>query len=343
MAATIADVAHRAGVSTATVSRVLSGAAPAREATRTRVLEAAEALGYRPSGLGRALKRRATLTIGLLVTDIGNPFFPQIVRAVEDEAHARGYGVVLGNASDDPDRELAYIDLLLDRRVDGLIVASSRATRRHADRLAAARMPVVLLNSEAPAAGLHGLATDHRAGARLAVEHLLALGHRRIVHIGAADALAAAAAPRREGLRGGMAAAGLDPDSLIVVTSDGTVEGGARAAAAMLRGDTRPTAVACYNDLVAIGVLRTLRQAGVAIPGEMSVVGFDDIELAAWTDPPLTTVRQPTGELGRRAVERIASALSGTAPAPSLEILAPSLVVRGTTAPPRGDTGQGTT
>ena len=207
MAATIADVAHRAGVSTATVSRVLSGAAPSSEATRARVLEAAEALDYRPSGLGRALKRRATFTIGLLVTDIGNPFFPQIVRAVEDEAHARGYGVVLGNASDDPDRELAYIDLLLDRRVDGLIVASSRATRRHADRLAAARMPVVLLNSEAPAAGLHGIATDHRAGARLAIEHLLALGHRRVAHIGAPDALAAAAAPRREGLRDGMAAA----------------------------------------------------------------------------------------------------------------------------------------
>ena len=128
-----------------------------------------------------------------------------------------------------------------------------------------------------------------------------------------------------------------------MIASDGTVEGGARAAGALLRQEPQPTAVACYNDLVAIGVLRTLRQAGIAVPGELSVVGFDDIELAAWTDPPLTTVRQPTGELGCRAVERIAAALAGSAPTPSLEILSPSLVVRGTTAPPRGAIGQGTT
>ncbi len=339
MAATIAEVARRAGVSTATVSRVLSGAAPASDATRARVLEAADALDYRPSALGRALKRRETRTIGLLVTDIGNPFFPQVVRAVEDEAHARGYGVVLGNASDDPERELAYIDLLLDRRVDGLIVASSRATRRHAERLASARMPVVLVNSDAPASELHGIATDHRAGSRLAAEHLLALGHRRIAHISASDELAAAAAPRREGIQDALAAAGIDPATLLVAESDGSVDGGAAATRRLLAEDPRPTAIACYNDLVAIGALRTLRRAGLSVPGDMSVIGFDDIDLAAWTDPPLTTVRQPTGELGRRAVERIAAELAdgrAGSGAPSRAILAPSLVARGTTGAPPG-------
>jgi LacI family transcriptional regulator len=129
---TIVDVAARSGVSTATVSRVLSGAAVARPATRARVLAAVDALDYRPSGVARALKRAETRTIGLLVTDIGNPFFPQVVRAVEDEAHASGFGVLLCNASDDPARELAYLDLLLERRVDGLIVASARTMRQHA-------------------------------------------------------------------------------------------------------------------------------------------------------------------------------------------------------------------
>ena len=334
MAATIADVARRAHVSTATVSRVFSGAAPSSASTRARVLEAAEALDYRPSALGRALKRRETRTIGLLVTDIGNPFFPQIVRAVEDEAHARGYGVVLGNASDDPERELAYIDLLLDRRVDGLIVASSRATRRHAERLASASMPVVLVNSEAPNAALHGIATDHRAGARLAAEHLLRLGHRGIAHISAPNELAAAAALRREGIEDALAAAGIDPSSLLVAPADGSVDGGAAAAEPLLAEDPRPTAIVCYNDLVAIGALRTLRRAGLAVPGEVSVVGFDDIDLAAWTDPPLTTVRQPTEELGRRAVERIATELLDGPSPPGRAILAPVLVRRGTTGPP---------
>ena len=338
MAATIADVARRAGVSTATVSRALSGAGRTSEATRARVQEAAEALGYRPSGLGRALKRRETRTIGLLVTDIGNPFFPQVVRAVEDEAHARGYGVVLGNASDDPERELAYIDLLLDRRVDGLIVASSRATRRHAERLASASMPVVLVNSEAPSATLHGIATDHRAGSRLAGQHLTELGHRDIAHISAPEELAAAAGPRRDGMRDALAVAGVDPSTLRLVESDGSVDGGADATQRLLAAG-RPTALACYNDLVAIGALRALRRAGLSVPDDVSVIGFDDIELAAWTDPPLTTVRQPVVELGRRAVERIATELAGLPPPPGREILAPMLVVRGTTGPPPRDQG----
>jgi LacI family transcriptional regulator len=339
VAATIVDVARRAGVSTATVSRVMSGAAVARPATRERVLAAVRELDYSPSAVARALKRRETRTLGLLVTDIANPFFPLVVRAVEDEAHARGYGVVFGNAADDPERELAYLDLLLERRVDGLIVASARATRRHAVRLGRVPVPVVLLNSDAPGArGLPSIATDHRLGGRLAGEHLLALGHRALGHVTAPTGQAAAAADRRRGIQDALVAAGLGPETLLVVDGGGTVEGGAAAVPSLLAATPRPTAVVGFNDLTAIGLLRGLRAAGLRVPDDMAVVGFDDIELAAWTDPPLTTVRQPTEELGRWAVTRIADALAHPdRPAgPARVVLEPTLVVRATTAPPQG-------
>jgi LacI family transcriptional regulator len=339
MAATIVDVARRAGVSTATVSRVMSGAAVARPATRDRVLAAVRELDYSPSAVARALKRRETRTLGLLVTDIANPFFPLVVRAVEGEAHARGYGVVFGNAADDPERELAYLDLLLERRVDGLIVASARATRRHAERLARVPVPVVLLNSDAPGTGaLPSIATDHRLGGRLGAEHLLGLGHRSIAHVTAPIGHAAAALDRRLGIGDAMRTAGIDPATLLVVDGGGTVEGGAAAVPALLSATPRPTAVIGFNDLTAIGLLRGFRAAGLRVPEDTSVVGFDDIELAAWTDPPLTTVRQPTEELGRWAVTRIADVLADAERpgGPSRVILEPTLVVRGTTAPPHG-------
>lgn len=336
---TIADVAERSGVSTATVSRVLSGAAPARDATRERVLAAAQELDYRPSGIARALKRSETRTIGLLITDIGNPFFPQIVRAVEDEAHRRGYGVVLCNAADDPERELAYLDVLLERRVDGLIVASARTTRRHAARLASVPMPVVLVNAEGPAGSLPRITVAHRQGARLAAEHLLALGHRRLAHITAPTFGAGAAKLRLAGVTDALRGAGLDAADLAVAHGDEHVDGGARAMEELLA--TRPgvTGIVCYNDLTAVGALRALRAAGLRVPGDMSLVGFDDIELAAWTDPPLTTVRQPTDVLGRWAVERLTEPPASSAT--GRVVLQPTLVVRGSTARPR-TTAQGT-
>ncbi len=332
--ATIADVAERSGVSTATVSRVLSGAVPARDATRERVLAAARDLDYRPSGIARALKRSETRTIGLLITDIGNPFFPQIVRAIEDEAHQRGYGVVLCNAADDPDRELAYLDILLERRVDGLIVASARTTRRHADRLASVPMPVVLVNSDVAADGLPGITVAHRHGARMAAEHLLALGHRRLAHVTAPSSQAAAARQRLAGVTDALRAAGLNPSSLLVAGGDEHVDGGARATELLLAEHPAPTGIVCYNDLTAVGALRAIHAAGLRVPHDVSVVGFDDIELAAWTDPPLTTIRQPTDALGRWAVERLTAAEPPIRAAERV-VLEPTLVVRGSTGPPR--------
>jgi LacI family transcriptional regulator len=326
---TIADVAARSGVSTATVSRVLTGVGRPQPPTRARVLAAARELNYRPSGVARALKRRETRTLGLLVTDITNPFYPQIVRAVEAAAHARGYGIVLANGGDDAARELEHLDLLVERRVDGIVIASSRMTRRHAERLHRTAVPIVLVNDTIAGSRLPTVTTAHRRGARLATEHLIGLGHRRIGHIGA-PADQAASGQRRQGVRDALRAARLG--ELLIAIGDGGVAGGARATEALIGSDI--TAIVAYNDLTAIGALRALRRAGIGVPEAISVVGFDDIDLAAWTDPPLTTVRQPTDALGQWAVEHLAALLAGRsvedAAAPVL--LDPVLVVRGSTA-----------
>jgi LacI family transcriptional regulator len=330
--ATIDDVAARSGVSTATVSRVLSGSVPARPETRERVLAAARELGYRPSGIARALKLRETRTLGLVITDITNPFYPQIVSAVEAAAHERGYGIVLANGGDDPGRELEHLDLLVDRQVDGIVIASSRMTRRHAERLRSISVPVVLVNDTVTGSGLPTVTTAHRHGARLATEHLIGLGHRRIGHI-SAPAEHPAAGQRRQGVRDALRGTGFGEP--LIAIGDGRVAGGASATEALVGAGV--TGIVAYNDLTAIGALRALNRARVEVPRDVSVIGFDDIDLAAWTDPPLTTIRQPTHDLGRWAVQHLARVLSGrTTPASSPVQLEATLVIRGTTAPAQG-------
>jgi LacI family transcriptional regulator len=333
--ATLRDVAGAAGVSIATVSRILTGARHSAPATRERVLTAAAELDYRPSGPARALKLQRSRTLGLLVTDIENPYFPEIVRAVEDAAHERGFAVLLCNATEDPGRELAYINLLLERRVDGIIVAASRVGARHAALLARAPIPVVLVNSEAPRSGLPAITSDNRGGARLAAEHLIGLGHRRIGHITAPPANAAAAL-RLLGVRDAVRRAGIEADQLEVAEGDGHVAGGERAMSELLNRAPGITGVVCYNDLTAIGALRAVAATGRSVPGDVSLVGFDDIDLAQWTDPPLTTISQQKAEMGRWAFARLSD---GDANIPARERarivrLATRLVVRASTAPP---------
>jgi LacI family transcriptional regulator len=300
---TIRDVARRAGVSTATVSRVISGAATARPRTRARVVAAAEELGYRPSAIARSLKLRTTRTIGLLVTDIENPYFPEIVRAVEDAALEWGHMVLLCNGADDPAREAAYLELLAEGRADGIIVASSGLQERHADWLARAALPVVLVNCTAGGSHHPAILSDNRAGGRIAAEHVLALGHRRMAFL-SAPWRNAAAAERLEGVRGALAKAGV-LDGLIVAEGDARTGGGERAATEVLERAPNVTAFLCHNDLTAIGAVRALRRVGWRVPEDMSVVGFDDVALASLVEPPLTTIAQDKDTMGRWAVKRL--------------------------------------
>jgi LacI family transcriptional regulator len=337
MTATIADVAARAGVSTATVSRVLAGVGRARPETRARVLEAARALDYRPSEVARSLKRRSTQTLGLIITDIENPYFPQLVRSVEDAARAAGYSVLLCNAADDPERESAYLELLADRRVDGLIIAASSLGVRHREWLASPPIPVVLVNTAAPDVGLPAIMSDNELGGRLATGHLLGLGHLRFGYL-MPPPRNVDAAERFAGVRAALAAAGHPADALTVSDGDALVGGGERAVGELLSRAPGTTAIVAYNDLMAIGALRELRRLGRRVPGDVSVVGFDDVALAAYVDPSLTTITQRTDEMGRWAVAELTGGGDGMndGPGPSPIRLPVELQVRESSGPVRG-------
>ena len=332
MTATIADVAARAGVSTATVSRVLAGVGQARPETRTRVLEAARDLDYRPSEVARSLKRRTTQILGLIITDIENPYFPQLVRSVEDAARAAGYSVLLCNAADDPEREASYLELLVDRRVDGVVIAASSLGVRHAEWLASPPIPVVLVNTEAPEVGLPTIMSDNELGGRMAADHLLALGHRRFGYLMPPPRNVDAPA-RLAGVRSALAAANLGPEALIETIGDATVRGGELAAHELFGLAPATTAIVAYNDLMAIGVLRAVPGSGRRVPADVSVVGFDDVAFAEYLDPPLTTIAQRTDEMGRWAIAQLTGGDGEIAESVRLPV---DLRVRASTGPASG-------
>ena len=349
--ATIREVAALAGVSTATVSRSLRGGAGVEPTTRRKVEEAARELRYRPSGVARSLKLRATSTIGLIVTDIENPYFPQIVSAVEDGVRARGYTVLLADGRRDPERELESLEILGEREVDGMIIASTALTRRHREHIRELHCPVVIINSESTVPAVPAVMSDNVMGGRLAAEHVLDLGHRAVIFVGDDEADHDSAVQARiEGARAAVnERANADALRFRVVAASGAadaaVEGGIRAAQELVAGSFDETAVLCRNDLTAIGVMRGLRAAGCRIPEDISVVGYDDIELAAYVDPPLTTVHQSTDEMARRAVADLFERLDqGHEPAaadaedgPGRTTLVPvELIVRGSSGPAPG-------
>lgn len=306
---TIRDVALRAGVSTATVSRVLAGIGNPKPDTAAAVMSAVETLGYRPSGVARSLRMKRTQTLGLIVTDIQNPFFPELVQAADLAARSLGYSIILGSAAYDSHRAMHYLNLMVDRRVDGLLIASSQLSDESTQWLATSPVPAVVINA-LPTRDIQVpvISSDNEQGARLAAEHLLALGHRRIAFVRGAESYTPDK-PRADAFRAACIAGGASADDLVELRGDGLFEGGERAAIELLERGHDVTAIACYNDITAIGVLRGLRGAGKRCPAEISVIGFDDIDAASWTTPALTTVAQQKAEMGRLAVERLVATL----------------------------------
>ena len=347
--ATIRDVAARAGVSTATVSRALRGGVGVEPATRLRVERAARDLRYRPSGVARSLKLRLTRTLGLIVTDIGNPYFPQVIRAVEDAARGRGYSVVLADGRSDESREIQSLELLAARQVDGLLIASSALTERHRSWIDERPCPVVIMNSGQAVGSVPAVLSDNRAGGSLAADHLLDLGHRFLTYVATPASANLALDERLEGVRAALAGRGRALQDLDVVLGDGGVAGGEQAAQEALARRPGTTALICFNDLSAVGALRGVHGLGMAVPTDISVIGFDDIELAPYVEPSLTTVRQDTGAMAEWAVSTllvlIADESAGVAgaddPAGVGQQVTPTqripveLVVRGSTGPVR--------
>jgi len=340
--ATIRDVASRAGVSTATVSRALRGQTNVDPATRLTVEDAAKALRYRPSGVARSLKLRSTRTIGLIVTDIENPYFPQIVRAVEDAARDRGYSVILADGRRDPEREIESLEVLAEREVDGLIIASTVLTKRHRARIRDLPCPIVIVNSTSTVSAVPAVASDNEGGGALAARHLLSLGHRHLAYITVPPGEPGAVQERVAGVRHAVAQCADRQAELVVVSGAEGVAGGDDAARQALETAPSTTALICSNDLTAIGAIRGLRSLGLAVPADVSVIGFDDIEIAPHLDPALTSIRQGTDEMGTWALAMLchliadgpedAAGMIGDKPGPTRR-LSVTLVERGSTSP----------
>jgi len=324
-----------AGVAPSTVSRALQDHPRISPARRAQIKALAEQMGYRPNQVARSLVTGRSCTLGVVVTDVTDPFVAEVMRGAELASRDAGYTLFFASSDRDPERELEAIRLLLAREVDGIIVISGRATARYAELRTPAQMgvdwPLVLINNQQAGPGIYSVRMDNRAGAITAVSYLKALGHRRIAFV-AGPERGRSSRERLEGYRQGVAVNGLGPAAEMVVSGAGLLEDGAQALDALMALPDRPTAVLCYNDLAAIGLLGAAAKAGLCVPADLSVVGYDNIPLSAFSVPPLTTVDQPKGQMGRLAVEACLAALSGR-PVEDV-VLAGGLVIRESAAPP---------
>jgi LacI family transcriptional regulator len=332
---TIFDVARSAGVSYATVSRVVNGRAHVRDDTRRRVQAAMRELGYVAHTSARALASGKTQVFGLLAQEFDNAFFALVIRGVDQQVASSGYDLLLCTTHARREKEAEYVARLSHGMVDGLLIVLPRELPEYVEQLRAEAFPFVIIDYDAEAPGCNVVNASNRVGTRGAIEHLIALGHRRIGFITGRPAVGAAA-ERLAGYREAMSAAGLEVRERDVVPGDFLEPRGYEAARQLLVGPDRPTAIFASSDNAAFGVLRCAREAGMAVPGELSVVGFDDIPEASYVSPPLTTVRQPLREMGRVAVRRLMSLLDDPRQPPAQIVLETELVLRGSTAPPPG-------
>jgi len=306
---TIKHVAARAGVSFTTVSHVLNGTRRVSDSARQRVEQAIAEMGYAPSAVARALKMSETYILGVLVPNITNPFFAELTRGIEDRCRQTDYSVFLCNSDDDPVRQARYLQTLLERRVDGLLLAAAAGeSSALVARLASTRVPTVVVDRSISGLTADLVRIDHQSGAEMAVSHLLSLGHRAIACLSGPSEFAVSRA-RVAGWRQAMAAAQVSVDEGWLLEGDFSASVGHDLTRRLLaRGDV--TAIFASNDLLAIGALRAAAELGVAVPGALSVIGFDGIDLGSYVYPPLTTVGHSIRAMGEMAasvlIERIA-------------------------------------
>jgi LacI family transcriptional regulator len=328
------DVAREAGVSIATVSRVLTGSRSVRPSSAEAVLAATARLGYRPNHLGRALRRQSAQAIGMIVPRVDNPFFPSVVQAAERYLRRHGYALLLSTCDDDPVIEGQRVEMLVDRHVDGLLISPCHVTESVAAIEEAGRhVPVLQLDRGTESFDGDFVAVDDEAGIRQVVAHLRGIGRQELAYIGA-DTRSWSGAHRVRAFRAAEPAVVEER----ILLGEFSQDWGMRAARQLLTAGNPPDAIVCGNDLIAIGVLMAATAMGVHIPEDLAVTGYDDIDMARMCQPPLTTMRQPIGELVRLAIETLLARLEEPRRSATRAFLQMSLVVRASTV----GRGQGT-
>lgn len=327
------DVAERAGVSVATVSYVLNnGPRPVAPETRVRVEEAIAELGYYPNELARSLRLQQSSTIGLILPNVMNPVFGEIAHELENICTQEGFLVLLCNSDRQHDREEHFIQMLRAKQVDGVVITPHREPVALIKPLLEARIPVIVLEHDLP--GVHCIMLDELQGGRIATQHLIELGHRRIALL-RRKPTSALSTQRIRGYQQALADAHIPYDPTLIVECDAGQAAGAQAMQQFLAHPEPPTAVFTHNDVLAMGALHTIHCAGLRVPEDISVVGYDDITSAAYFSPPLTTVRSPKAEMGVLAARTILQLVRRKDPLPVQTITLPvELVVRASTAPP---------
>jgi len=330
---TILDVAERAGVSKSLVSLVMREPERVSEASRAAVLEAAAELGYRPNAVARSLVQRRTQVIGVVLSDLHNPFFADVADGIESAAAAAGYRTMLSSGFLDPARERSSMETLLELRVDALILMGSMMEIRDIEKVAKS-LPVALVGRYTDSDLLDSVGVDDAVGARKAVDYLVGLGHSNIVHIHAGSA--AGAPRRRAGYEEAMREHGLD---LFIrsVAGDFTEAGGAKAMTELLQSGDIPTAVFAPNDFSALGAMDVIDSAGYAIPGDISLFGYDNLTISGLPRISMTTVGQPRTTLGEEAVHLVLERLNEERNVVRRMVVPPFLVIRSTTGPPPAD------
>jgi LacI family transcriptional regulator len=333
--ATVKDVAARASVSVATAARALGGYGRVSAATRARVLTAAADLGYQPNHVARALVSGSTMTIGLVVGDIENPFFATVARAVAKVVEPRGYTLLLANSDEDPRSERRAVETFRAQRIDGLLVAPTAADAGHGHLrdAVAAGVPLVLIDRAAERLALDTVATDNRGGAAAAVSHFAALGHERIGMLSDLPRIASSR-DRIRGYREGLLAAGLEFRPQDLVVGPATRADGRACAERLLRRPRRPRALFAANNFMTIGALDAAHRLGLRIPDDLVLIGFDDFVWTTLVNPPVTVVAQAVDELGRLAGDRLLARIAGDDGPPRRISVPTELIVRGTCGTP---------
>jgi DNA-binding LacI/PurR family transcriptional regulator len=310
MAVSIKDIARLAGVSHSTVSRALHNSPLIPHHTAQRIQQIAADQGYSASAVGRSLVMRKTEAIGVVVTSVADPFNGEVVDGIEEVANRHGYSVILATSQADPQREMTVVRSFGERRVDGILVASSRLGSKYLALLSELEVPIVLLNNQHPSEFVHSVSIDNIDGGSQAAQHLFELGHTRIAYVGDRFGLHSNA-ERLFGFKTRLSQLHISTPDEYIECGDGRPEGGRESAGRLLALPNPPSAIFCYNDMTALGVMEEAAARHIVIGRDLSIVGFDDLFFASLLQPPLTSIRQPKKELGQRAMELLLVRLQG--------------------------------